>query len=250
MAPDTAGDDRAVPGRGVRPRAGARCLGAPRRRPDGRVRLRQTDRVRAGGDRRPPAARGRAAGFLLGAATSAHQIEGGTHNDWTDWETGRYPDGTPARRSTAPRAARAADSWNLLARRSGRAAADRRQRLPPGDRVEPPRARARRLGRRRRRALPRDVRRAARGGDPPMVTLYHFTLPPWVAARGGWEWDGAPAALAAFAGARGRGVRRPRSTGGARSTSRTSASPRATSRGSGRRACSDPAARRRRCWRR
>ena len=22
-------------------------------------------------------------------------IEGGTHNDWTAWETGRYPDGTP-----------------------------------------------------------------------------------------------------------------------------------------------------------
>src|SRR6185295_18202065 len=33
--------------------------------------------------------------FLLGAATSAHQIEGGTHNDWTAWEKGRYPDGQP-----------------------------------------------------------------------------------------------------------------------------------------------------------
>ena len=33
-----------------------------------------------------------------------------------------------------------------------------------------------------------------------MVTLYHFTLPPWVAARGGWDWDGAAEALAAFAG--------------------------------------------------
>ena len=32
------------------------------------------------------------------------------------------------------------------------------------------------------------------------MTLYHFTLPPWVAARGGWDWEGAPAALAAFAG--------------------------------------------------
>jgi beta-glucosidase len=34
-------------------------------------------------------------GFFLGAATSAHQIEGGTHTDWTDWEKGYYPDGTP-----------------------------------------------------------------------------------------------------------------------------------------------------------
>ena len=37
-------------------------------------------------------------------------------------------------------------------------------------------------------------------GITPIVTLYHFTLPTWVAARGGWDWDGAPAALAAFAG--------------------------------------------------
>jgi beta-glucosidase len=32
-------------------------------------------------------------GFFLGAASSAHQVEGGTHNDWTEWERGRYPDG-------------------------------------------------------------------------------------------------------------------------------------------------------------
>jgi beta-glucosidase len=36
-------------------------------------------------------------------------------------------------------------------------------------------------------------------GITPIVTLYHFTLPTWVAARGGWDWEGAPAALAAFA---------------------------------------------------
>ena len=34
-------------------------------------------------------------GFLLGVATSAHQIEGGNHNDWTAWEPGHYADGTP-----------------------------------------------------------------------------------------------------------------------------------------------------------
>ena len=31
-------------------------------------------------------------GFFLGVATSAYQIDGGNHNDWTDWERGRYPD--------------------------------------------------------------------------------------------------------------------------------------------------------------
>ena len=25
-------------------------------------------------------------GFLWGAATAAHQVEGGNHNDWTEWE--------------------------------------------------------------------------------------------------------------------------------------------------------------------
>ena len=62
-------------------------------------------------------------------------------------------------------------------------------------------SRARRLGRGRRRPLSRDVRGGcAPHSITPMVTLYHFTLPTWVAARGGWDWDGAPAALAAFAG--------------------------------------------------
>src|SRR5215831_17316112 len=51
-------------------------------------------------------------GFFLGAATSAHQVEGGTHNDWTLWEKGSYPDGKPHVLDGAS-AARAADSWNL-----------------------------------------------------------------------------------------------------------------------------------------
>src|SRR4051812_17719496 len=50
-------------------------------------------------------------GFLLGAATSAYQIEGGNHNDWTDWEKGAYPDGSPHVADGAT-ATRAADSWN------------------------------------------------------------------------------------------------------------------------------------------
>ena len=51
-------------------------------------------------------------GFLLGAATSAHQIEGGTHNDWTEWEKTRYPDGRP-HVADGGNTARIADSWNL-----------------------------------------------------------------------------------------------------------------------------------------
>lgn len=32
-------------------------------------------------------------GFVFGAATSSHQVEGSNTNDWTAWETGAYDDG-------------------------------------------------------------------------------------------------------------------------------------------------------------
>lgn len=32
-------------------------------------------------------------GFLWGAATSAHQVEGGNRNDWTEWEKEPYVSG-------------------------------------------------------------------------------------------------------------------------------------------------------------
>src|SRR4051794_21513597 len=50
-------------------------------------------------------------GFLLGAATASHQVEGGTDNDWTEWERGAFSDGRPhiADRSVS---GVACDSWN------------------------------------------------------------------------------------------------------------------------------------------
>jgi beta-glucosidase len=138
-------------------------------------------------------------GFFLGAATSAHQTEGGTRNDWTEWEKGRYPDGTPHVAGGAT-AARAADAWNLwpqdvaalkqLGANMYRLGVEW-SRLEPAEGVWDAEA----AGRYRQMLL---ALRAA--GIEPMLTLYHFTLPPWVAARGGWDWDGAPAAIAAFAG--------------------------------------------------
>jgi beta-glucosidase len=141
---------------------------------------------------------GAPAGFLLGAATSAHQIEGGTHNDWTEWETGHYPDGQPHVLDGAS-AARADDSWNLW--RADLAA------------LQLIGANTYRLGIEWSRLEPEegvwDQASADRYGEmfqalvaakiQPMVTLYHFTLPLWIARRGGWEWAGAPAAFAAFA---------------------------------------------------
>ncbi len=150
---------------------------------------------------------GVAPGFLLGVATSAHQIEGGNQNDWTDWEMGRYPDGTHHIKGGAS-ASRAADSWNLW--RKDVVAATQLganvyrlgiewSRLEPTEGAWDLKAVA------RYREMLLALRSAEGHPIQPMLNLYHFTLPRWLAARGGWEWAGAPEAFAAFA-ARAAGV--------------------------------------------
>jgi len=136
--------------------------------------------------------------FMLGAATSAHQIEGGTHNDWTEWEKGRYPDGTPHVLDGAS-AARADDSWKLwpadvaalqlLGANTYRLGVE-------WSRLEPEEGTWAEASAERYRQMLAALRAA---NIAPMVTLYHFTLPLWLARRGGWEWPGAPEAFAAFA---------------------------------------------------
>jgi beta-glucosidase len=140
-------------------------------------------------------------GFLLGVATSAYQIEGDNHNDWTDWERGSYGDGTPHIAGHAS-ASRAADSWSLW--RKDIAAVEELganvyrlgvewSRLEPNEGAWDFAAMA------RYREMLMALRHAGRSVQP-MITLYHFTLPRWLAARGGWQWSGAPQAFAAFAG--------------------------------------------------
>jgi beta-glucosidase len=138
-------------------------------------------------------------GFFLGAATSAYQIEGGALTDWTAWEQGRYPDGTPHVRGGA-NATRAADSWNLWRQdvaALGQLGANMYRLGVEWARLEPKEGAWDQAAAARYREMFAALRAAK---IQPMVTLYHFTLPPWVAARGGWDWEGAPAALAAFAG--------------------------------------------------
>jgi len=120
-------------------------------------------------------------GFLWGAATSAHQVEGGASNDWTDWENtpGRIRDGSNAQMA-CDHYHRFREDW-ALARDLGHNA----HRLGvEWSRIEQAE------GVFSDEALHhyRDVLAALRdAGLQPMVTLHHFTNPRWFVANGGWE---------------------------------------------------------------
>ena len=118
-------------------------------------------------------------GFLWGAATSAHQVEGNnTGNDWWAWEQAgrvRQPSG-----DAADHFHRFREDFDL-AREIGHNA----HRLSlEWSRIEPE------PGRFDAAAIEhyREVLTALRErGIEPVVTLHHFTLPRWLAARGGWH---------------------------------------------------------------
>jgi beta-glucosidase len=119
------------------------------------------------------------AGFLWGASTSAHQVEGNNiHNDWWAWEQ--------AGRTAAP-SGLASDHYNRY-----RADFDLAQSIGHNahrfslewSRIEPEE------GRWSEEALDhyRDVLVALHERRiEPVVTLFHYTLPQWMAEKGGWE---------------------------------------------------------------
>src|SRR3989344_4765636 len=129
-------------------------------------------------------------GFLWGAATSAHQVEGNNHNDWTQWEKenaerlskesgekylpenyisgkacdhyNRYEEDFDIAKSLGHNAHRFSIEWS---------------------RVEPEE------GKFNEKEIEhyRDVIRALRErGIEPFVTLWHWTVPIWFQKRGGW----------------------------------------------------------------
>ncbi len=121
-------------------------------------------------------------GFLWGCATAAHQVEGdNTNNDWWAWEQ------QPGRILNGDKSGLATDWWG------GRWKED-------FDRAEESHQNAQRLSIEWSRIQPApdrwdehalDVyREMVKGlherGMTPMVTLWHFSLPAWVAEQGGW----------------------------------------------------------------
>lgn len=132
-------------------------------------------------------------GFLWGCASAAHQVEGGTENDWTVFERlpGRIRDGSVS--------GIACDHWNRYPEdlRDYAAFGHNAHRFSvEWSRVEP------QPGRYDEAALLhyRDVVAHCRQlGLEPVVTLHHFTLPLWLADRGGVCAEEAPPRFAAYA---------------------------------------------------
>lgn len=117
--------------------------------------------------------------FLWGAATSSHQVEGNTHNDWSEWEKlGKIAHGETSSRA-AGHFERFRDDFSL-AKKLGHNA----HRLSlEWSRIEP------RPGVIDQGVIThyREVLTELRRLDiEPIVTLWHFTNPIWVSQRGGW----------------------------------------------------------------
>lgn len=143
------------------------------------------------------------AGFLWGAATAAHQVEGGMYNDWSEWE-----------KTNAERLARESEAsftWNPHWKKFEKEATDPKNYISDTacdhyhrftedfDLAKSLHHNAHRFSIEWARVEPtegefdeqeighyRQVLRALRErGLEPFVTLFHFTLPLWLAEKGG-----------------------------------------------------------------
>lgn len=129
-------------------------------------------------------------GFLWGAATSAHQVEGNNiHNDWWKWEQKRPPNF---------RSGQACDQYNRYEEDFDLAQSlnHNTHRLSiEWSRIEP------KDGEFNLEAIEhyKSVLKALQARKMAvMLTLWHFTLPLWVAERGGWENSQTPALFERF----------------------------------------------------
>jgi beta-glucosidase len=121
-------------------------------------------------------------GFLWGAATSAHQVEGGNMlNDWWAWEqAGRVPYSSGLACDHFHRFREDFDMVQALEHNAHRLSIEW-SRIEPQEGVWSDEA----------LAHYRDVLVALHERRiEPIVTLYHYTMPQWMAAKGGWESPG------------------------------------------------------------
>jgi beta-glucosidase len=134
-------------------------------------------------------------GFLWGAATASHQVEGNnTNNDWSVWEQ------EPGRIRGMDKAGLACDWWSGRWREDFDRAAEGGQnahRLSiEWSRIQPAPDRWDENALDRYREI---VRGLQERGLTALVTLHHFTLPIWLAEKGGWLNSDSATLFAAYA---------------------------------------------------
>lgn len=129
--------------------------------------------------------------FLWGASTSAHQVEGDTHNDWSEWEKKNADRlAKEAKNKYPPQnyiSGRACDHYHLfeedfrLAKSSGLNA----YRFSiEWSRIEPEKNK---FDQKEIEHYQRVVESLRNKNIEPFVTLWHWTIPLWLAREGGWK---------------------------------------------------------------
>ncbi len=131
--------------------------------------------------------------FRFCVSTAAHQIEGNNiHSDWWEWEQ------LPGKIKNGHTSLVATDSWNHLdediANMKWLGISLYRFSIEWA-KIEPEEGVFEETVLQQYITL---IDKLHAAGIEPMVTLYHFTLPTWVAKKGGWEWDGIPRAFEKF----------------------------------------------------
>lgn len=143
--------------------------------------------------------------FLWGAATSAHQVEGNTHNQWTVWEL----ENAKSKAAQAKFQFEDLDNWQDIEAEakspnnyvSGRGVNHYEQYPEDFDLLKKLNMNAYRFSIEWSRVEPEEgawnveaiehyrqyIKELKKRGIEPMVTLFHFTLPVWFVAKGGFE---------------------------------------------------------------
>lgn len=136
------------------------------------------------------------ANFKWCAATAAHQIEGYNYNsDWWEWETRR----PGCKVKNCETSEFATDHWNRVDEdiRLMRDLNLKQYRFSvEWAKIEP---RENQIDWAAVEHYRQEVNKLFAAGVEPMITLQHFTLPMWVAQKGGWRWAGMPQAFKRYA---------------------------------------------------
>ena len=133
-------------------------------------------------------------GFKWCVATAGHQIEGYNDNsDWWAWEQ------LPGKIRNGEKSGAASDHWNHLEEDTAlmKAINVKQYRFSmEWAKIEP---RPGEFSEEAAEHYRKELRLLADAGIEPMVTLFHWALPLWLADRGGWENPGTPALFERYA---------------------------------------------------